>query len=50
MAMARPSKRDIKAALDKLKESAKPAEPPQHQAPKLSDKKGGNRIRKKGAT
>jgi hypothetical protein len=46
--VARLSKKEIKAALDKLKDSTTASEAPQHLVPKLEAKKASVRIRKKG--
>lgn len=49
--MKRPSKKEIKAAVDKLKESqqeAGNANPPESSYGKLSSKKSSQRIRKQG--
>jgi hypothetical protein len=45
----RPTKKEIKAAIDKLKEPAPEAKPAaEHQGGKLSGKKSSQRIRKQG--
>jgi hypothetical protein len=46
--MKRPSKKDIKAAVDKLKEKSSSASSPDAQVGKLSSKKSSQRIRKQG--
>jgi hypothetical protein len=46
--MNRPSKKDIKAAIDKLKDSPSSSAPPEHKAGQLSPKKSSQRIRKQG--
>jgi hypothetical protein len=46
--MKRPSKKDIKAAVDKLKDKSSGATPPEPQVGKLSSKQNSQRIRKQG--
>jgi hypothetical protein len=46
--MKRLSKKEIKAALDKLKDQKPGSAPPEPTVAKLASKKGGERIRKKG--
>ena len=46
--MNRPSKKDIKAAIEKLKETKPGGPPPEQNAPKLEAKKDNKRIRKQG--
>jgi len=46
--MDRPSKKDIKAALDKLKDKPSVSINPYHKVDKLTDKKKSQRIRKQG--
>lgn len=46
--MSRPSKKDIKAAIDKLKEKSAGGQAPEPQVGKLSPKKDTKRIRKQG--
>ena len=46
--MKRPSKKDIKAAVDKLKDKSSSASTPEPQTGKLSSKKTSQRIRKQG--
>lgn len=47
--MKRPSKKDIKAAIEKLKDQPSNSSVPETAVGKLTPKKGGQRIRKKGA-
>lgn len=46
--MNRPSKKEIKAAVDKLKDKPEGANAPEQQVGKLSPKKDTKRIRKQG--
>lgn len=46
--MSRPSKKDIKAAVDKLKDKQSGGQAPEPQVGKLSPKKDTKRIRKQG--
>lgn len=46
--MSRPSKKDIKAAIDKLKDKASGGKVPEPQVGKLTPKKDTKRIRKQG--
>ncbi|HZH98004.1 MAG TPA: hypothetical protein VEX38_03460 [Fimbriimonadaceae bacterium] len=46
--MNRPSKKDIKAAVDKLKDAPSQSAPPEHKKGELSPKKSSQRIRKQG--
>lgn len=46
--MDRPSKKDIKAALDKLRDQKPGVDKPQPVVPKLEGKKSNMRIRKQG--
>jgi hypothetical protein len=47
--MKRPTKKEIKAAVDKLREAAPNSQPaPDHQEGKLAAKKSSQRIRKQG--
>ena len=46
--MKRPSKKDIKAAVDKLKDNTVGGTVPEQQIGKLPDKKSSQRIRKQG--
>jgi hypothetical protein len=46
--MKRPSKKDIKAAVDKLKDKSANSGNPEVQVGKLTEKKSSQRIRKQG--
>jgi hypothetical protein len=46
--MERPSKKDIKAAIDKLKDKPSGQGAPELKAGKLTEKKSSKRIRKQG--
>jgi hypothetical protein len=46
--MSRPTKKDIKAAVDKLKDKPAGSQAPEQQIGKLSPKKDTKRIRKQG--